>query len=574
MQSLIADLAVLLGVLGLTGLSLAGWGRLCGQLMRLNVLQTPLTMLVWLGFAVVLVLTEAIHLLLPIDWHISAVLGVVGIIGMPRGRLLSWYRTLRIFVRQHPFVFVLAAGWIGLCCMRAMGVPNNFDSGLYHFQSIRWLNEEALAVGLGNLHWRLALNQSYFGFLALLNVFPLWGYGYAAGGLFLVLLTYATVLDFLRTERMVVRLFVGAVLLTAVSYYAGTLANPSPDTTVALIQIPICLWLIRLTQIDIKVESNTSRRLVTAILLLSVALVTIKLSSLVFAGSVVLVASVVYFKNWTANKPQLYRLGLYVVVAMAVYVFRGYLLSGYPLFPSTILGMESLPWALPSAQLQYETKLIYSWAREPGNLDPEAVLQGWAWLSSWAHRLPASVWLPLLLGVVLSGANASLLRQLGFVKKATLYCYAPIMAAVAFWFITAPDPRFLGAIPSLFFAISLYIFLRYVMPDENLTHLERLGELRMLSIGFVVVILLLNVKLIGLRSLSFTGWLPISPSAIQEHRTDHGAVIYTGVKESQCWNAQLPCAAAFNPRLQLDAINSIPFLTVEGFTRKAFLIKQ
>jgi len=574
MQSLIADLAVLLGVLGLTGLSLVGWGRFCAQLMRLNVLQTPLTMLVWLGFAVVLVLTEAIHLLLPIDWHISAVLGVVGIIGMPRGRLLSWYRTLRVLLRQHPFVFVLAAGWVVLCCMRAMGVPNNFDSGLYHFQSIRWLNEEALAVGLGNLHWRLALNQSYFGFLALLNVFPLWGYGYAAGGLFLVLLTYATVLEFLRTERMIVRFLVGAVLFTTISYYAGTLANPSPDTAIALIQIPICLWLIRLIQIDVKVESNTSRSLVTAILLLSVALVTIKLSSLLFAGTAVLVGAVVYFKDWKANKQQLYRLGLYVVVAMAIYVFRGYLLSGYPLFPSTILGMESLPWALSAGQLQYETKLIYSWARDPGNLDPEAVVQGWAWLSNWMYRLPISVWLPLLLALVLAGANAYLLRQLGLVKKTIFYCYAPVMAAVAFWFMTAPDPRFLGAIPSLFFAISIYIFLCYVMPEENLTRLERLGELRVLPISFVVVTVFLNVKLIGLRSLSFTGWLPISPSVIQEHRTDHGAVIYTGVKESQCWNAQLPCAAAFNPRLQLDAINSIPFLTIKGLTRKVFLIKQ
>lgn len=574
MQSLIADLAVLLGVLGLTGLSLVGWGRLCGQLMRLNVLQTPLTILVWLGFAVVLVLTEAIHLLLPIDWHISAVLGVGGIIGMPRGRLLSWYRTLRIFARQHPFVFVLTAGWIVLCCMRAMGVPNNFDSGLYHFQSIRWLNEEALAVGLGNVHWRLALNQSYFGFLALLNVFPLWGYGYAAGGLFLVLLTYATALEFLRTERMIVRFLVGAVLFTTISYYAGTLANPSPDTAVALIQIPICLWLIRLMQIDIKVESNTSRSLVTAILLLSVALVTIKLSSLVFTGTAVSVGAVVYFKAWKTNKQQLYRLGLYAVVAMSVYVFRGYLLSGYPLFPSTILGMESLPWALSSGQLQYETKLIYSWAREPGNLDPEAVLQSWAWVSSWMYRLPISLWLPLLLGVVFSGANAYLLRQLGLVKKTIFYCYAPMMAAVAFWFMTAPDPRFLGAIPGLFFAISLYIFLFYGMPEKNLIHLERLAGLRVLPISFVLVILLLNVKLIGLRSLSFTGWLPIPPSVIQEHRTDHGAVIYTGVKESQCWNAQLPCAAAFNPRLQLDTINSIPFLTIKGLTRKVFLIKQ
>ena len=573
MQSLIADLAVLLGVLGLTGLSLVGWGRFCAQLMRLNVLQTPLTMLVWLGFAVVLVLTEAIHLLLPIDWHVSAALGVVGIIGTPKARLLSSYRTLRTFVRQHPFVFMWAAGWIVLCCMRTTGMPNNFDSGLYHFQSIRWLNEEALAVGLGNLHWRLALNQSYFGFLALLNVFPLWGHGYAAGGLFLVLLTYATVLDFLRTERMVVRLFVGAVLLTVVSYYAGTLANPSPDTAIALIQIPICLWLIRLTQIDIKVESNTSRCLVTAILLLSVALVTIKLSSLVFAGTAVLVGAVVYFKDWKANKQQLYRLGLYVVIATAIYTFRGYLLSGYPLFPATLLGNSNLPWALPVGQLEYETKLIYSWARAPGVLDPDTVLKNWDWLSSWLSRLPAMVWSELLIGIAVSVVNCFYLKKGDHSERAAFLAYIPLIAGIVFWFITAPDPRFLGAIPDLFLSSSLFIFLRLVCSDTLLTRIERAYLVRAPKLFITTLLILYNLKLIGLGSLSRTGWMPIQESALQENRSRQGALIYTSTADSQCWNAKLPCAAAFDPKLHVVEVEIIPYLPIDGLSRKVFSIR-
>jgi hypothetical protein len=573
MLSLIVDLAILLAVLCLTGLSLSGWGRFCAQLLRLNVLQTSLTMLLWLGFAAVLVLVEAIHLLLPVDWYISAALGLIGVIAIPLGRLLSSCRALFLHVRESPLVSVAVAAWAILCCMRAMGVPNNFDSGLYHFQSIRWLNEEALSVGLGNLHWRLALNQSYFGFLALLNVFPLWGYGYAAGGLFLVLLTYATVLEFLRTERRVVRLLVGAVLFTTISYYAGTLANPSPDTAIALIQIPICLWLIRLTQVDISLEANDARCFAIAILLLSVALVTIKLSSLAFAGMVTLVATVFYFRSGIVNRLQVFRLVLYSVVVMTIHLFRGYLLSGYPLFPSTILGMDSLLWALPTTQLQYETKLIYSWARAPGDLDADAVLQSWAWLTNWMTSLPVPVWVPVLVGLALSGANSFHLKASSRTQKTVFVCYAPIAVAIAFWFMTAPDPRFLGAIPGLFLAISLYIFLSNVVPKKKRTRFERLGKLGLLSIALVVLIVLLNLKLIGLRSLSLTGWLPISYSVIQEQRTDHGAVIYTSVVKSQCWDAQLPCAATFNPRLRLDTINITPFLATKGLPRKVFLIE-
>ncbi|QNP52660.1 hypothetical protein H9L05_02570 [Hymenobacter qilianensis] len=56
--------------------------------------------------------------------------------------------------------------------------PANFDSGLYHFQTLKWLNEYPTVPGLGNLHGRLAFNSSWFPLLSLFR------YGSPAGPMY------------------------------------------------------------------------------------------------------------------------------------------------------------------------------------------------------------------------------------------------------------------------------------------------------------------------------------------------------------------------------------------------------
>ena len=62
--------------------------------------------------------------------------------------------------------------------VKALDLPRNIDSRMYHFQSIRWINEYPIVAGLGNLSLQLGLNQSYFLLVAFLNVFPFFGQGY------------------------------------------------------------------------------------------------------------------------------------------------------------------------------------------------------------------------------------------------------------------------------------------------------------------------------------------------------------------------------------------------------------
>ncbi len=574
MPSLIIDLPVLIAVLGIAALMLAGWGAIAGRLLRIPLAHTSLAMLMWLGFATVLLLTQALHLVIPIDWRATLVLSAMGIAAAPRARFALAIRTLLSYAKDNPLIATLLLGWLVLCCMRAMGVPNNFDSGLYHFQSIRWINEEALPIGLGNLHWRLALNQSYFGFLALLNVAPYWGRGYAAGGLLLVLLSYASVWEFLRNRRLAVRLLVGIVLVTTVTYYAGTLANPSPDTAVALIQIPIVLWLLRLLAMDRAAGDAAAQSLATALIILSVAVVSLKLSSVAFAGVSVLFAVFGSLRLTKLDVSMFTRLCLYVLLAVGVYTCAGYLLSGYPFFPATLLGNTTLPWALPAGQLEYETKLIYSWARAPGVLDPDTVLNNWNWLSAWFNRLPLVVWLPLVMGIVLSFANCLYLCGRSGRQRVVLLSYLPLVTALAFWFVTAPDPRFLGAIPGLFLALSLFIFLRVMCTDRALNRIEGVYSSRGLQLSVIALFVLCNLKLVGLGALSTTGWATIPQPSLQENRSAQGVLIYTGAFDSQCWNANLPCAAGINPNLHITETEVIPNVLAKGLSRKVFSIRE
>ncbi|MDE5599017.1 MAG: hypothetical protein K2J04_14465, partial [Lachnospiraceae bacterium] len=54
----------------------------------------------------------------------------------------------------------------------------HYDTGLYHAQSIRWIEEYGIVKGLGNLHCRLAYNSASFALSALYSFAFLGGRSY------------------------------------------------------------------------------------------------------------------------------------------------------------------------------------------------------------------------------------------------------------------------------------------------------------------------------------------------------------------------------------------------------------
>ena len=551
MYGLIVDLVTTCLVLLALGIICYGWGLIAFRLLGISSSQQIDSGTLWLGFAVILAVIEFLHLLVPVDWRMGAFL-----LGMALLALRSKRQHIQLHnIRPDYFKIILTSIIALIWCLRAMGQSNNFDSGLYHFGSIRWLNEYPIIPGLGNLHWRLALNQSYFGFLSLVNVFPYWNKGYAAGGLFITYLVGLTLIEIGAKQRPAWQWLIGGTLFIYLGYLAGTLPNPSPDSAVGLLEIAIFGLLFRLIENH---NSATTDQLKDSVVILSLsaALVTIKLSSVAFASVSGLLVLYLQFSQIHQHRVIYVRILLLISLIACIHIVRGYLLSGAPFFPSTFAGAWQLDWAIPIDLIKFEVDLIYSWARVPGELLPGQVLGQLDWFSGWIAKVS---WFDR----ILFGSSAVLMLlniTLSLKKKASensppyLLLYFPLVTAIIFWFFTAPDIRFLGAVPALYLALSIWLF--YVLLTDRYPRVlpKAHHSSRLIYWLAIFALCLMSFKLTGLRSVSLRGWTAIPQYPVDIQKTQAGLPVNVSTVHGQCWDAPLPCASIFNGNLHADPL--------------------
>lgn len=197
-HSYVFSLAQALIIYSVLSLSLYGWGQVVVAVLGIPRGKEPRpTIQIWLGWAALLFFLELLNLFCPLTAY--AVLPVVVAGALVALASLTKRNRWRNLTRR-PSTGVLACIAAALVAIiwvasRSMLSPTSYDTGLYYLQSIRWINSYATVPGLGNLHDRLAFNQSFFSFAAALNFYPYFNHGYAIASSFLFLLTGATAID-------------------------------------------------------------------------------------------------------------------------------------------------------------------------------------------------------------------------------------------------------------------------------------------------------------------------------------------------------------------------------------------
>ena len=563
---LLFDLIILLLVLGVTTAALLGWGNLTWRFLSIEQPHRPSVLTVWLGFCIVIALIEIIHLFVPIDWRVTAAVAAIGAVGFNLRTSLAF-----ISIKRYPLFYIAGVLVILSWCLLAMQPPAMFDSGLYHFGSIRWLNESPIVPGLGNLHWRLALNQSYFGFLALLNVAPYWGHGYAAGGLFLLILTAFTILEIALKQSRLWRWIFGGLLFSYLCLLSGQIANPMPDTAIALLQVAIFVFLYSslTTQTQVVGPPTVSLQHCQIVLVfLCLTIVTIKLSSVGFAAAsfLLLITGMLASSSRLLSYPLVLKVCGLVGIFTLVHIGRSYLLSGAPFFPSPFLGIWSLTWAVPFGIASNESQLIYAWAKQPGVSLVSDVPAGFGWVGTWLLALPQTLKYLFVTGSVLLLFSLALRRvpKDGRPNKAWLLGI-PIAAAVVFWFFTAPDPRFLGAIVVLYFAWSLYV----VSMSVNYLAYQYLGNVRKTCSAVINIFVMLGMVVFFVRWSLLTvsplyGWspLPAPERSIQVNRSGYKAFVPNF--GTQCWGSEIPCTLMLDDGLRQKPLSDFaPWLRLQ-----------
>ena len=231
-----------------------------------------------------------------------------------------------------------------LVLLMAYGTSRGYmhvDTGLYHAQAIRWIEEYGVVPGLGNLHSRFAYNSAAFPLCAI------YGMRWAAVGSwtesmhavqgFLALLVGIQCCGLgrlVRRKRVLVSDFVrlGAVYYLTVLF--REMVSPASDYFAMLF-----LFYILIAWLDLLERREASVVPYALLSLLLVFTVTVKLSAAVML-LLVLKPAVLLLKGKRWKEIALY-IGLGILISLP-WLIRGVLISGWLFYPFTFLDMRTV----------------------------------------------------------------------------------------------------------------------------------------------------------------------------------------------------------------------------------------
>jgi hypothetical protein len=414
----------------------------------------------WVGFAAVLLLLQLWHLVRPVDAVATALVlgGGLAAFAARRHAAAAQLREMWRVSRVTRALAALAVIWIAL---RALGPMTLYDSGMYHVPFVTWAKSYAIVPGLGNLHGRLAFNPSSLLFAAALDVGP-WreGAAHVVNGLLVAAFSLHAVLASCRMRPGGAGFPRG---LFELAVLPGVLAAAlRQDVRSLSTDLPVFLLLLasvsRLFERLVQSGGDTSPPLLargagawlgTTLAVLAAA-VTVKLSALPFSAAGALLALAL----WLASRPSAGAAGWswrpYVLpLALAtVWLVRGAVLSGYPLYPSRVVALP-VDWRVPAEQAAAEAAWVTMSAR---NLNTNELFASWEWLRPWVagvvtrNDLFAYLLVPVGLLALVLLALAIRRRDVLRAWRRGAWLLAPLGVGLVVWWISAPHPRLAQAL--------------------------------------------------------------------------------------------------------------------------------
>ncbi|MBD5485662.1 MAG: hypothetical protein HDR18_09155 [Lachnospiraceae bacterium] len=316
----------------------------------------------------------------------------------------------------------------------------HYDTGLYHAQSIRWLEEYSAVKGLGNLHCRLAYNSSSFALSALYSMAFLGGQSYhcAAGFLAWILAKVCLeVIGALRKRRLHTSDFARTMGIYYLVIIFDEMVSPASDYFMVLLAFYIVIRFLELA------ESEVKEILPYALLcVLGVFLMTVKLSAALILLLVIYPAY--YLIRGNRWKDTAVYLALGIVTALPFFI-RNVLLSGWLVYPFTQIDLFHVAWKIPKGMADYDAKEIQVWGR--GYTDVTRYdISAREWLPDWFRSLAGSD--KLLVAAAVVSLIVLFVYGIGMLcgwrrrRPGILIVQMTVACSFIFWLFTSPLIRY------------------------------------------------------------------------------------------------------------------------------------
>jgi len=471
------------------------------------------------------------HFVLPVDWRCTlffSLLGLLGLVYMKSRTRLPQKNDKTALVTT--FFFALTA--VLFTSNIVLRVCENYDTGMYHINALRWINTYPVVPGLGNLSDQLGYQQSYFLFLSWLNIFPYFNHSSQVGNPLLFLAALISGLfNLVRILRAEIRpnptQLVSILIVPVLFLHFGSfnLYGPVPGFAVLVLEL---LLLVKFSSLLCEAAGNGEKTSLDLLLVLALStlLLTLKMTQAVFAFTTSLVALIFAVTRGRTLAVLPHRKMLFFrCVAISLFILvpsvaRQVILTGYPLYPSTLMPFP-VEWRMPEDKLSAQSDFARRWAYVTSEtptryktrltLDRKLVLEGRKSLAEVKERSgdlifienqrlsrivrqyakSPKVVIPLLLLLLAGGAQVALFsRKAGFRTVRWWLPYLPAVVSLCAWAAFYPNMRFLGAI---------LWWLALWPATAILTHLGRHASLSPPRYNFFAAILVLTFSFAALN---------------------------------------------------------------------------
>ncbi|MEP7324591.1 MAG: hypothetical protein ABI836_01470, partial [Gemmatimonadota bacterium] len=413
----------------------------------------------WMGFAATCFFLQIWHFWRPINAAAFGVMVGAGLVSMVwvRKDIAGWLGEIPWRSRMGELLVLgLAALWVA---NHAMNSPNAMnDTGLYHWPVMKWAASYPIVPGIANLHHRLGYQNVHLLFAAMFNVGP-W-----AGRVFHIvngLIIGVALIQMLWSGFRMLRAPAGGrarfaadlVLLAPVVALVGS-PHVSSLTTDSVSAVILYVLVSRLfaALIDSSANTRATAYELGALATLCVLAVASKLSAVGFAGPAWLLVAWVAVRR-LSGQPSLRRRTLAWMAGTAlffggVYATRGVIQSGHPAFPSNAASF-SVDWSTPAEMgeadrglIRYRARHFYDRPSVPGSATDDTPLNA-PWVLGWIRNIAV---MPMVLepGLLILVAILALVsrRRRNTEKSEASLVFLPLVVGLAFWFWSAPNPRF------------------------------------------------------------------------------------------------------------------------------------
>ena len=522
-----------------------GWVVIKGINKLLNSVKPSSTKIILLGLTVITTIACLFSLFFRINWGFQVVLLVGAIIAFfitkPYKNLdISSFRLTSI----SKWLILSLSVVVSLVILNATTLsPANSDTGIYHAQTIRWIEQYPAVPGLANLHARLGYNSSWlllnsifsFSFLGLHSFHFMTGFLFLVASLYFVSGIKNIIAKEIKLSDILKTLFLFSIFI----FLLDQASSPGTDSPATIFEWILITETVRL--LEQKERRNSSDFYLIAIL--AVFCFTIKISAFpILLLSLPAILSVFRREQSRISWILIGILGLMVLP----FLIRNVILTGYLFFPGPAVDLFKLDWRVPINILSAESKTIHWFAAIP-HMDQAEF-----------YAMPAGKWLPIWFDNQLPRHKAIMAAVLSIpiillcllvVKKTRSYfvtnkvIFLPLLTAylgIIFWFLAAPTFRFgYGFLLSaVLLGVSLMIGALITEANWALTCFKY-SILPVLLIGIVLT----SRSTLNIATLNDRILLPIDyPEWSTEPCVFGNFTILCQASYDSCWYSAFPCA--------------------------------